>query len=886
MAGPLGKLTAVLGLDAREFSSGMDSAKKDLGGFGVNSQTAFKVAGAAAAVGFGLMTKGALEMESAQGKFQAATGASREEAIAFSKDMNGLVGTSHTVGMSFEDIAAAGTMVSQQFGLTGEDAKELTDDILGFAKVTGQDATAAAGALEDLLSSFGLEASDAAGFMDKLVASNQKFGTDAGPEALDILNKMAPALTTMGMGLDDGVELLNAFEVAGLDAGAAQKGLQKAIGELKPGENLDDLITQIGAIEDPTLRAQKAIEIFGSEAGVGLAKVIKPGMTSLDEFGISADEAEGKVDKAADDMLTTTQKFQMFAEKVGGLFREGGQMFGPLVSGLAGLSTLLGTGLSKQLGDALSGGLDKVKSTGAWKAAAEGLGKAVGLAQAGAHAAAAAGSEFLTMLSGKFTGLRGGLEGIGKMGGGWVGAAMGAGVVVGLAAAAPAIQDALRPIALGLNKAIFGDPAELEAQGGKLGGTVVDSVIDGIHTAVNALGDQVIFNPTTGDWFYNASDKAAFEAAGKDAGETAGGGAVQGIDGSRDEISGALIEAASGAAEDAGGAWERTLEEKTAIGLHSWAGQMQTGAGEAIHGFTRTLEERTAIGLGIWAEQVREHGKQAGHELAMGLNQSLPDVHSQWEQFKTDMKNTLDPMKELAWLEGKLSGKRLAKALEDENPLVRARAETMRDSIVTEISDLKKLLGIEGEEGGKAVGDGIDTPANKTNATNAGSDLAMAARRGIDGQPWSSWGSGAAGEWVSGFVNGISHKQDFIERKFEKLFEPNSPPAVAPNIDRYGEKTGELWGLSVLKGGMNALSSGFNSTFSPAFAPSFAPSFATPSVAPSSGGLVVNGGINVTVAGGVTNDETGSAVKQGILDALGEYIGNAQSASTIRFRTA
>src|SRR5687767_2735653 len=101
MAGPLGKLLVQLGIDAREFEAGIGKANKATTGFGLNAQTGFKVAGAAAAVGFGLMSKGALQMESAQGKFMAATGASREEAVAFSKDMNGLVGSAATVGMAF-----------------------------------------------------------------------------------------------------------------------------------------------------------------------------------------------------------------------------------------------------------------------------------------------------------------------------------------------------------------------------------------------------------------------------------------------------------------------------------------------------------------------------------------------------------------------------------------------------------------------------------------------------------------------------------------------------------------------------------------------------------------------------------------------------------------
>jgi hypothetical protein len=64
----------------------------------------------------------------------------------------------------------------------------------------------------------------------------------------------------MGGDLTDGVGFLNLFETAGLDASvAASDRLTKAIKNLKPGQTLDDLIAQIGAIEDPILqRPQKA----------------------------------------------------------------------------------------------------------------------------------------------------------------------------------------------------------------------------------------------------------------------------------------------------------------------------------------------------------------------------------------------------------------------------------------------------------------------------------------------------------------------------------------------------------------------------------------------------------------------------------------------------
>jgi hypothetical protein len=96
-----------------ETSGTASKIKTSLGDLG---KTALLAGGAA---GFGALTAGALQAEAAQGKFMAATGKSREEAKAFVSGMDSLAGSAGAVGVSFEDIAKTGTMVEQQFGVTG-----------------------------------------------------------------------------------------------------------------------------------------------------------------------------------------------------------------------------------------------------------------------------------------------------------------------------------------------------------------------------------------------------------------------------------------------------------------------------------------------------------------------------------------------------------------------------------------------------------------------------------------------------------------------------------------------------------------------------------------------------------------------------------------------
>jgi hypothetical protein len=490
MADRIGRADYELRADQTGLVNDLKSAEGKLTGSGQRVEksaagvgNAFKVASATAALGFGLMTKGALEAERAQGDFMAATGRSREEAVEFTKGMNGLVGTAATVGRSFDEIAAAGIAVSQQFGVTGDEANELTEDILAYSKVVGADAEQATLQLEDTLSAYNLTAADAQAVTDELVASQQKFGTEAGPETLRVLQSMAPALQAMGADMSDGIALMNAFEVAGVDASAAQRGLNSAITNLPEGQTLEGFLAHLQDLKnqgiDPT---SEAVEVFGNKAGAALALTLKPGGNALDDFRVSAEDAGGAVEQASEDMLTTSDRIRMFAEKVGGALRGLGQDLGPVASGLGGLATLaaaLPSTMTKPLTDGLKGVWTKVAGSPVLKAAIGAAGAAAGLAYT-------AGMKVADVIGGALSSAwnASGMPGsaayksagtTGKL----LGAAMGAGLILGLAAVAAELSPVANQMASDTGRDFFGTFGNEAA--GLASGTVIDSAVDGIH---------------------------------------------------------------------------------------------------------------------------------------------------------------------------------------------------------------------------------------------------------------------------------------------------------------------------------------------------------------------------------------------------------------------
>lgn len=813
----------------------------------VGTGLAFKAAAATAAVGFGLMAKGAVEMESAQGKFQAATGASREEAIAFSKDMNSLMGTSAAVGKSFEQVTDAGVEVSRQFGVQGEEAKDLTEDMLAYSKVTGADAVQSTLQLEDTLSAYGLSAADASGFMDQLIASNQKFGTDAGPATLGVLQGMAPALQAMGMEIDDGIALLNAFEVAGVDAAGAQRGLNSAITNLPEGQTLEGFLQHLQDLRnqgiDPTA---EAIEVFGNKAGAALALAIKPGGNALDDFRITAEEAAGTTEKAADDMLTTTDKIRMFADKVTGALRGLGQDIGPVLSGLGGVATLaaaLPANLTKPLTDGIKATWGKVGGSTAVKGAIAAAGAIAGTIYGNASAAAeylmdlvheaweklmsagpvrAAVAFAGTVAGGIYSAaatvaelLVGGMSkawvAVGSPGSSVVMAAQAAGVTAGtafMAGAAIGLPLAAHALAPAIRQGIeegFG----LEDKGW-FHGTVIDSIGDFLSpdspaaTLLTQAGYTVGENGAVsiGDGFAGAAPTQAQRTADIMASETYQAWRLQetgynavgeetvdaigtGVERSEPELARQMMALADAARQRAA---DKFYENALTIGRSVPTGIGQGMADESREIITAADNLRNILKNGLTPDEQASKvlGRKWINLFRQGLESEIPGAREAAFRLGVEGLQALSQ-----GTIGTDEAKRIAQIAaglyadgwDSREIMVALAAQGVGEEALRELA---RVSGWDDEAVEDAL-DYIDGLESKENAAgNAGEDLGETALDGANDQPWEAGGRNSAAAWIGAFGRTIDAREQGIINKLRSMsraFIGQSPPPEGPLKD-------------------------------------------------------------------------------------------------------
>jgi hypothetical protein len=329
MPGTLASLLIKLGLDATGVEQGVAKANASIGGLSTGAGTAMRVAGSLIGGGLAFAAKSALEMEDRAARFQADTGASAAEARHFADTVNAAAASSL---LSMDDIAASATRIRTDLGLTGDAADASLGLFLRYERATNQGADAVL-AYDDILDAWNLTASDTTAIMDTLIAGQQTYGGSIA-ESQDLLAKLAPVLQGANMSWQQGTELINLFNAAGVDATAGITGMTKALGKVESPAELQALLVDIANTVDPFERAQKAIDAFGAKAGPKLAQALQASGGDLSRFGFEMDEVRGRTEEAAqalDDTLTS--KVKLGLNQALSLLRGFGMEVGPILTG-------------------------------------------------------------------------------------------------------------------------------------------------------------------------------------------------------------------------------------------------------------------------------------------------------------------------------------------------------------------------------------------------------------------------------------------------------------------------------------------------------------------------------------------------------------------------
>ena len=199
---------------------------------------------------------------------------------------------------SFKTISEVLTIVRQRFGDLGDETRTVAQAILDFAKITGSDAVNAANALSVTMKAFNIPATKMYEVTDILIAAQQRFGVNA-VRLAELLYYNGAAMRKLGLTFNETVAILAAMESKGVNISRALLGLRSAIDEIGGTDNFRKVLRELASIQDKSERVRRALEIFGSYAGPGIATILDEGLDGLDKYLLKLDEVRGTTLKAS-----------------------------------------------------------------------------------------------------------------------------------------------------------------------------------------------------------------------------------------------------------------------------------------------------------------------------------------------------------------------------------------------------------------------------------------------------------------------------------------------------------------------------------------------------------------------------------------------------------
>lgn len=280
---------------AESTADSMKTKMESVGGFLKGALTAgLAAAGVAVAAAVKSGVDSAIELDEQMSKFQSSTGATADEVEKIRDIAKDLYAVNTD---SMEDIVETSTAMMTQMGASTEQVEALQQSIMDFAKTTGQANTDVVSSVDDIGDAWGMTAEESVAFLDVLKKSSEDFGTDVSGVA-SALTSCAPAAKALGLDIEEVNGIMNLFADSGLDASQGITALTYAAKQVESPEQFKTMLADIQAITDPTERAQAAVELFGSKAGVALANVFD-GTTALEDYILTVDQCAGSVANAS-----------------------------------------------------------------------------------------------------------------------------------------------------------------------------------------------------------------------------------------------------------------------------------------------------------------------------------------------------------------------------------------------------------------------------------------------------------------------------------------------------------------------------------------------------------------------------------------------------------
>lgn len=222
------------------------------------------------------------------------TGATGESA----KDLENIYkNVASKVPADLSDIGAAVGEINTRFEFTGGALEDASVKFLKFAEINDTDVNSAVQLVSRAMGDAGIPAEEYGVLLDQLTAAAQKSGISIDTLTGNITKYGAP-MRSLGFDTASSISIFSQWEKAGVNTEIAFSGMKKAISNfMKDGKDAKvEFGNLISGIQDGSISAQEALDIFGAKAGPDLVDAIQQGRFSYEDFLQAVESSEGIVE--------------------------------------------------------------------------------------------------------------------------------------------------------------------------------------------------------------------------------------------------------------------------------------------------------------------------------------------------------------------------------------------------------------------------------------------------------------------------------------------------------------------------------------------------------------------------------------------------------------
>ena len=239
--------------------------------------------------------KSAMELDEGYDTIISKTGATGDKLLEMQDIADEVFGG---MPVSMMDVGAAVGEINTRFEFTGDVLKEATKKFLKFAEINETDVNTAVQLVSRAMGDANIPAEEYGTILDQLTAAAQASGISIDTLTQNLTKYGAP-MRQLGFDTESSIAIFAQWEKAGVNTEIAFSGMKKAIANwTKEGKDgKAEFANFVKGVQDGSISAQEALDVFGAKAGPDLVDAIQNGRFNYEEFMKIIEESGGIVAK-------------------------------------------------------------------------------------------------------------------------------------------------------------------------------------------------------------------------------------------------------------------------------------------------------------------------------------------------------------------------------------------------------------------------------------------------------------------------------------------------------------------------------------------------------------------------------------------------------------